>query len=417
MTTHSSSSHLIMVDQRIMLIITHFEEQKVCVCEWCSFPKFLTLHGLHSPSKLDSASLFEGGVRVVAFISGGYLPSAMAGRVIVGRMHIADWYATLAHVVGEDPTDHKAEAANLPPIDSINMWPMLMGENSTSPRDTIILATPNINDNTTGIISGPFKFLRGIQDLSFVPGIHMPNSSDTWMNQSISCFPGCLFNLEMDPYELHDVASEYPLVIDSLYALANEAIADSYQTPGSMLEDPAASATAENDYHGFWGPWLPDNPPSPPQPPSPPPSFGFYIRYKGDPSLCVTVNKGVDYEKPGSSWDVSGEVQLGSCDAYSKWALDLEQDTLYNVGIAETDWERAYLRQNVDCTIQTRMVTMKNYNGKGASFQPSNGTLAVSQCGGMCAIPSTKWGNLFNVTLVLNSCDASSANQFYLDNP
>ena len=40
-------------------------------------------------------SVFEGGVRVVAFMSGGALPQGLAGGKRTGMMHIADVHATI----------------------------------------------------------------------------------------------------------------------------------------------------------------------------------------------------------------------------------------------------------------------------------------------------------------------------------
>ena len=37
---------------------------------------------------------WQGGVRVNAFVSGGYLPEQMRGKKTEGYIHIADWYAT-----------------------------------------------------------------------------------------------------------------------------------------------------------------------------------------------------------------------------------------------------------------------------------------------------------------------------------
>ncbi len=69
-----------------------------------------------------------------AFVSGGYLPEGMRGKKTEGYIHIADWYATFCSLAGVDPTDEKAAKANLSPIDSLNMWPLISGQNSTSPR-------------------------------------------------------------------------------------------------------------------------------------------------------------------------------------------------------------------------------------------------------------------------------------------
>ena len=46
----------------------------------------------------------------------------------------------------------------IPPIDSLNMWPLISGQNSTSPRVDILIS------NTT-LISGDYKILDGL-DLS-----------------------------------------------------------------------------------------------------------------------------------------------------------------------------------------------------------------------------------------------------------
>jgi arylsulfatase A-like enzyme len=89
----------------------------------------------HASSPLSPAcSDFEGGIRMAAFASGGYLPAGVRGSVNEGIMHIADWYATFAALAGVDPTDAKAAAAGLPAIDSINQWPFLSGANATAPR-------------------------------------------------------------------------------------------------------------------------------------------------------------------------------------------------------------------------------------------------------------------------------------------
>ena len=37
--------------------------------------------------------MFEGGIRVNAFVSGGFVPEKVRGTVQEGTIHVADWFA------------------------------------------------------------------------------------------------------------------------------------------------------------------------------------------------------------------------------------------------------------------------------------------------------------------------------------
>lgn len=55
-------------------------------------------------------------------------------------MHIADWYYTFAKgLAGVDPTDHEAAKAGLPPIDGVDLWPLVSGQTTTSPREEVAI--------------------------------------------------------------------------------------------------------------------------------------------------------------------------------------------------------------------------------------------------------------------------------------
>ena len=90
--------------------------------------------GNNYPLKGGKVSDWQGGVRGNAFVSGGFLPKAMRGTKTEGYIHLADWYGTFCGLAGVDPTDTKAAQHNLPPVDSMDMWPLISGQNSTSPR-------------------------------------------------------------------------------------------------------------------------------------------------------------------------------------------------------------------------------------------------------------------------------------------
>merc|ERR1711933_45887 len=93
------------------------------------------------PLRGGKASNWEGGIRVNAFVSGGFLPYASRGRKLSGLSTLWDWYGTFATLAGVDPFDHRAHAASLPPVDSVNLWPYIVGDAQTSPRTSVALGS------------------------------------------------------------------------------------------------------------------------------------------------------------------------------------------------------------------------------------------------------------------------------------
>ena len=66
--------------------------------------------------------MYEGGVRGVAVVSGGHLPTSVHGSAFGGIMHVTDIYPTLLGAAGvpEDLVPHFA-------FDGIDHWPVLSG--------------------------------------------------------------------------------------------------------------------------------------------------------------------------------------------------------------------------------------------------------------------------------------------------
>ena len=112
---------------------------------------------------------WEGGVRVNSWVSGGFLPPSARGSRVEGYIHIADWWGTFCHLAGVDPTDPSAAAAQLPPPDSMNVWPLVSGANTTSPRTRM-----HISPYT--LIDGPYKVIVGMSG----PGLGGPTDQNGW---------------------------------------------------------------------------------------------------------------------------------------------------------------------------------------------------------------------------------------------
>ena len=199
------------------------------------------------PLKGGKATDWQGGVRVNAFVSGGYLPEGMRGKKTDGYIHIADWYSTFCTLAGVDPTDERAAKAKLPPIDSLNVWPLISGQNSTSPRVDI-----PVTKNT--LISGDYKILTGDISEAGWTGPHYPNSSHH-IDAVAKCGDGCLYNIKEDPLEQHDLATEMPDVLKKMQSKLAE-YQSTHFNPDRGSEWPGACEAATNHYGYYWGPFL-----------------------------------------------------------------------------------------------------------------------------------------------------------------
>ena len=107
----------------------------------------------------------------------------------------SQWYATFAALAGEDPTDVLAASSGLPPIDSLDVWPLISGANATSPRMLLPL-------DASSIIVGDWKLLLGSVGESGWTGYVYPNASTAAgarIDGKHNCGElGCLFNVVED---------------------------------------------------------------------------------------------------------------------------------------------------------------------------------------------------------------------------
>lgn len=165
-----------------------------------------------------------------------------------------DWYATYARLAGiEDLTDHRAKAAGLPGLDSHDMWPLLSGRVDVSPRTELAIGDVG---QVGGLISGGYKLLLGTLAQSGWTGPSFPNVTSKWdPDRSIehcgnTTETGCLFYIESDPGEHHNVAGERPEIWHRMMQRLLQ-INETFFAPDRGEKDARACTTALSRYGGF----------------------------------------------------------------------------------------------------------------------------------------------------------------------
>jgi hypothetical protein len=199
--------------------------------------------GNNHPLRGHKHDPWEGGTRATAFITGGVVPAALRGTSSGPKLiAIADWYTTFCVLAGADPTDDAFFSDNkggggVHGVDSVDVWPMLVGTNLTQPRSTtptteasvveasspttwwklITLAgQSNYYDENNTRTDGADPCLAARQ-----PDPPMPGRTDSLVAGCPVCnaTQPCLYELLADPQERSNVASAHPDVVARLAAV------------------------------------------------------------------------------------------------------------------------------------------------------------------------------------------------------
>jgi arylsulfatase A-like enzyme len=207
-------------------------------------------HSSNFPLRAGKGSEFEGGYRVAAFVSGPVLPPAVRGGTYDGLGHVSDWYVTLMDVGGVAQFDGDLMMTGPRPPDGANLWPVLSGRNRTHPRTEVILAVTNAHFNSSELCNpcpsalrvGSWKLILGVScdNKKIWQRWPTPGSTSVPFGQSGGTLEAgtdharapllghtadaspdddvddgshkgsreCLFNLESDPSERHNLASD-----------------------------------------------------------------------------------------------------------------------------------------------------------------------------------------------------------------
>ena len=208
--------------------------------------------GNNHPLRGSKHTDFEGGIRVPAFVSGGFLPLHARGSALgaefdgtgrmdggnVGLTSIVDWYATFSYLAG---VAEETQGGS----DSLNLWPFLTREQETSPRFEVTLES--------GVIVGRFKLIgRSMKHGAHASPLYpdyppkdkeklkrlyqggMRSSKEVIPHQydcplrvpnMTYCSVGCLFDILNDPHEKVNLLQDeekYGRILSTLRARSSE---------------------------------------------------------------------------------------------------------------------------------------------------------------------------------------------------
>lgn len=177
--------------------------------------------GSNFPLRGKKSSLFEGGVRVHAFIHSPLLPTEKRGTIYHGLFHVTDWLPTIVHGVLGKPE----VLSSLGRLDGINQWQAIMGNietNDTFPRKEILLNIDNLGPTghdqgytTAAIIHDNFKLVLNEENYSTWP---VPTDDNISHFASMHAIGSFLFDLNDDPIEAVNLYETRPDVVERLTA-------------------------------------------------------------------------------------------------------------------------------------------------------------------------------------------------------
>lgn len=167
----------------------------------------------NAPLRGGKGSLYEGGVRVVAFATwDGHIPAA---SVVSQPLHMVDWLPTLAKLAG-------ASTDTAQPLDGRDIWPVLT-EGKPSPHELLLLNTVG---RSGAVRAGDWKLVRNGQSGSADDETNSEptaaQSKETKKQKRLAArnAPDVieLFNLATDPSETKNLATEQPDKVRELTA-------------------------------------------------------------------------------------------------------------------------------------------------------------------------------------------------------
>jgi len=226
--------------------------------------------GCNWPLRGGKSMYFEGGIKNWAGISGGLVPSEYQGTTFDSLTHIVDIAATAMRLsmTQSEYAARESLTGTSKGVDGKNLFAFEYHELIV--HNVLPQFIPSDQDRGKfdyGATDGEWKFLVGVWDSVALgkgwynfPGygiIDKDHAPETYAEAGGNCSDGCLFHMETDPYEYHDLAKEYSEianyfahVIDALYLGGFD---DSYH-PGQPFESDYRGWQADNIMRPYFNP-------------------------------------------------------------------------------------------------------------------------------------------------------------------
>eukprot|EP01083_Nonionella_stella_P068858 183142_1 len=234
------------------------------------------------PLRGSKATLWEGGVKGIGFVTGGWLNASRRNTQMNALMHITDWYPTLCDIVGIKPSN-----ASL--LDGYSQWSNIQkGETDVYTPRTEILHNIDMQGCHLPVCGAirmkQYKLVVGQEVIDtanvcrtgWCP-LDDVNQNDTTVQctadgnynypniskliHNASCpYNGepCLYDIVNDPCEYYDIKYDHADVYHMLYNRLLYYNATAVE-PLNVLFPQNTSAADPQKLGGFWGPWVDDS--------------------------------------------------------------------------------------------------------------------------------------------------------------
>ena len=154
-----------------------------------AYPDDLLLTDFNQPLPMRGikSDVWEGGIHVPAFAN---WPGKIAPKKIADRVHIIDWFPTLANLLDYQPQTPI-------PWDGVDISGIVFADGSLQKRDLYWIWNRQTN-----------RWALRFEDWKIVKyGQGEPASADVWQ----------LFNVKDDPKEQHDIAAQHPVIVTAMH--------------------------------------------------------------------------------------------------------------------------------------------------------------------------------------------------------